>query len=274
MTSTDLYRRRPLALATAAWLVLSGGQGRGQPASPRQPTPATPGNNEVQPPADSTTEHELKLPGRTLRFSATAGLLRLSDQNQTPHADIAFIAYQLESNTRSSRPVTFVFNGGPGHASGWLNVGAIGPWRIPLAGEASVPSGSAEPLPNADTWLDFTDLVFIDPAGTGYSRIIATDEAVRRRLWSMEGDIQSLAEIIRRWLDQNDRIVSPKYILGESYGGFRAPRLARELQSKRSVRPRRPDFRVWEWGQGVFRRRAEGLAKFCGGQIFRGGHPS
>ncbi len=90
-------------------------------------------------------------------------------------------------------------------------------------------------MPNAETWLDFTDLVFIDPPGTGYSRILAKGDDARRRLWSVTGDIDALAEVIRRWLDQADRIVSPKYILGESYGGFRGPRLARALQSDQGV---------------------------------------
>ena len=90
-------------------------------------------------------------------------------------------------------------------------------------------------MPNAETWLDFTDLVFIDPAGTGYSRVLASSPDARRRLWSVEGDIEYLAEAIRRWLDRFDRNVSPKYLLGESYGGFRVPRLARELAANQGT---------------------------------------
>ena len=90
-------------------------------------------------------------------------------------------------------------------------------------------------MPNAETWLDFTDLVFIDPAGTGYSRALASSPDARRRLWSVEGDIEYLAEAIRRWLDRFDRNVSPKYLLGESYGGFRVPRLARELAANQGT---------------------------------------
>lgn len=182
-------------------------------------------------PADVTTHHTLELPGRTLRFSATAGAIRLSDDKGAPRADIAFIAYQLEDADPRTRKVTFVLDGGPGSASGWLQVGAVGPWRIPLGGEATAPSASPAPIPNAETWLDFTDLVFIDPADTGFSRVLTTNEEARRRLFSVEGDIAYLAETIRRWLDRFDRSVSPKYVLGESYGGFRAPRLARELAS-------------------------------------------
>lgn len=186
-------------------------------------------------PAEQTTHHVLELPGRTLKFTATAGAIRLSNDANEPQADLAFIAYQLEGADRATRPVTFAFNGGPGMASGWLQVGAIGPWRIAIGGANGVPSGSPQPQPNADTWLDFTDLVFIDPPGTGYSRILGKGDAARHRLWSVNGDIDVLAEAVRRWLDHAGRIVSPKYILGESYGGFRGPRLVRSLQSDYGV---------------------------------------
>jgi carboxypeptidase C (cathepsin A) len=186
-------------------------------------------------PADSTTHHSLDLPDRRLQFSATAGAIRIPDDKDAPLADIAFIAYQLDGAERRGRNVTFVFNGGPGFASGWLHVGAVGPWRIPIGGDATVPSASPDPVPNADTWLDFTDLVFIDPAGTGFSRVLDSSEAARRRLWSVDGDISYLAETIRRWLDRFERGISPKYILGESYGGFRGPRLARELANNQGT---------------------------------------
>jgi carboxypeptidase C (cathepsin A) len=186
-------------------------------------------------PPDQTTRHTLELPGRALKFDATAGAIRLSNDENVAQTDVAFDAYQLDNADHRTRPVTFVFNGGPGMASGWLQAGAVGPWRISIGGAAGIPSASPEPFPNADTWLDFTDLVFIDPPGTGYSRIVAKGDEARRRLWSVKGDIDTLAEVIRRWLDRNDRIVSPKYILGESYGGFRGPRLARALQSDHGV---------------------------------------
>jgi carboxypeptidase C (cathepsin A) len=205
-------------------------------APPAHPMPPTP-----KPlPAAVTTHHTLvlpdgNLPGRTLNFTATAGAIRLSDDKGTPRADIAFIAYQLDGTEARSRKVTFVLNGGPGFASAWLQLGAVGPWRIPLGGDATVPSASPEPLPNAETWLDFTDLVFIDPADTGFSRALTTNDDARKRLFSVDGDIAYLAEAIRLWLDHYNRDVSPKYLLGESYGGFRAPRLARELASVQGV---------------------------------------
>jgi carboxypeptidase C (cathepsin A) len=186
-------------------------------------------------PADITTHQVLALPGRELRFTAAAGSIRLRDAKDAPLTDVAFIAYQAEAADAATRPVTFVFNGGPGMASAWLQMGAVGPWRVHIDPATDGPSTSAEPITNTDTWLDFTDLVFIDPPGTGYSRIITTDADARRHLWSVGGDIDALAETIRRWLDRTGRNVSPKYILGESYGGFRGPRLVRRLQSNEGV---------------------------------------
>ncbi len=186
-------------------------------------------------PADVVTHQSLQLPDRLLRFAATAGSIRLRDGKDAPLTDIAFIAYQADGADVATRPVTFVFNGGPGMASAWLQMGALGPWRVRIDGATDGPSVSAVPVPNADTWLDFTDLVFIDPPATGYSRIVTSDADARRRLLSVNGDIDALAEVVRRWLDRNNRTVSPKYIVGESYGGFRGPRLARALQSDQGI---------------------------------------
>ncbi|MDR3538466.1 MAG: hypothetical protein P4L71_18365 [Acetobacteraceae bacterium] len=205
------------------------------PASERSSPPAEaarPPADANRLPADATTHQTIDLPGRTLRFTATAGAIRLADEHGAPQADVAFIAFQQEDADHHTRPVTFVFNGGPGMASGWLNVGAVGPWRVKLV---SQPSASPDPQPNAETWLDFTDLVFIDPPGTGYSRVLATGDEARRRIWSVDGDIALLAETVRRWVDRNDRSLSPKFILGESYGGFRGPRLVRRLASEEGV---------------------------------------
>ena len=145
-------------------------------------------------PADVTTHQALALPGRELKFTATAGSIRLRDGKDAPLTDIAFVAYQKEGADIATRPVTFVLNGGPGMASAWLQMGAVGPWRVRLDPATDGPSATAVPIPNADTWLDFTDLVFIDPPGTGYSHILTTDAEARRHLWSVGGDIDVLAE--------------------------------------------------------------------------------
>jgi carboxypeptidase C (cathepsin A) len=187
-------------------------------------------------PAAATTSHTIELPGRSLRFKATAGPIRLSDaESLAPLADIATTAFILEGADSAKRPVTFVINGGPGAASAWLDLGAIGPWRLPLDRASPSPSASPAAIDNADTWLDFTDLVFIDPPGTGYSRILAKGDETRRHFYSINGDIEALAVTIRKWLATNKRLDSPKFIVGESYGGFRAPKLARRLQDEEGI---------------------------------------
>jgi carboxypeptidase C (cathepsin A) len=186
-------------------------------------------------PPDSTTKQTLALPGRTLAFTATAGSIRLFDDKGEPQADLAYTSYQLDGADARTRPVTFLFNGGPGAASAWLQFGDAGPWRLAFSGDAASSSASPELLPNAETWLDFTDLVFIDPVGTGYSRFVATGDDVRKRLFSVDGDVSSLSVMIRRWLEKHDRLLSPKYVAGESYGGIRGPKIVRNLQTQQGV---------------------------------------
>ncbi|MGA2794278.1 MAG: peptidase S10 [Roseiarcus sp.] len=186
-------------------------------------------------PPDSATEHTLALPGRTLSFKATAGTIKLIDGKGEEQADVAYVAYQLDGAPAPGRPVTFVFNGGPGAASVWLHLGALGPWRLPMKDGTINPSAAPALVDNDDTWLDFTDLVFVDPPGTGYSRIVASGDEARKRLWSVNGDIEALSVVVRRWLAANERLASPKFIVGESYGGFRGPRLAKALATEQGV---------------------------------------
>ncbi|MGA9868417.1 MAG: septum formation initiator [Acetobacteraceae bacterium] len=217
---------------TALWLLLAltlpaAAQDRAQ--VPRQ----------MRLPSPSVTHHMLDLPGRQLRITATAGGIVVPDATGAPQAEVAYIAYALDGADPHRRPVTFVFNGGPGFASAWLQLGAVGPWRLRMGGpgdeQDGIPSAQPDLLPNAETWLDFTDLVFIDPVGTGYSHIVAGGADARKRLWSVNGDIAYLAETVRRWLAGAGRVASPKFLLGESYGGFRVPRLARALQEDEGI---------------------------------------
>ncbi|MCW3477453.1 S10 family peptidase [Limobrevibacterium gyesilva] len=227
-------RRIPIQLLPLLAACLLAGGARAQ-APPPQPASAAAPATAARLPPDATTRHTLDLPDRTLRFTATAGSVTLATAQGTPQAAIAYIAYQLEGADPQTRPVTFAINGGPGAASTWLHLGLLGPWRMKMDAQAAAPSAPAVAEPNALTWLDFTDLVFIDPVGTGYSRFLAGGEDVRKRLWSIRGDIDSLAETIRRWLDQNRRLASPKFLVGESYSGFRGPRLVRALSSAQGV---------------------------------------
>jgi carboxypeptidase C (cathepsin A) len=207
----------------------AGAGGRGTTA----PSPAAAEQHRLPP--DSTTKQTLALPGRTLDFTATAGSIRLFDDKGEPQADIAYTAYQLDGAEQRTRPVTFIFNGGPGAASAWLQFGNAGPWRVAINADAVTSSASPDLLPNAETWLDFTDLVFIDPVGTGYSRFVATGEDVRKRFFSIDGDVNSIALTIRRWLEKSDRLLSPKFVAGESYGGIRGPKIVRELQTRQGI---------------------------------------
>ena len=206
-----------------------GGADRGAPSN------SASASEQHRLPPDSTTRQTLALPGRILEFTATAGSIRMFDQKGEPQADIAYTSYQLDGVDRVNRPVTFLFNGGPGASSAWLQLGSAGPWRIALGSEGAVSSASPELVPNAETWLDFTDLVFIDPVGTGYSRFVATGDDVRKRFFSVDGDVSAIALVIRRWLEKHDRLLSPKYVVGESYGGIRGPKVVHELQTEQGV---------------------------------------
>ena len=212
------------------------GQKGGRGGGAQSTTPASPSAAELHRlPPDSTTGQTLELPGRTLNFAATAGSIRVFDGKGEPLADIAYTSYELDGADRATRPVTFLFNGGPGASSAWLQFGAAGPWRLPLDGEGLSPSASPEVKPNAETWLDFTDLVFIDPVSTGYSRFVASGEDARKSFYSVDGDVNSIALVIRRWLEKHDRLTSPKYVAGESYGGIRGPKVVRQLQLQHGV---------------------------------------
>lgn len=184
-------------------------------------------------PPDVTTDHVLELSGRSLRFKATAGSLPLVDQNGAVQAEIAYVAYRLEGQDATNRPVTFAVNGGPGASSAYLHLLVAGPWRLPLEQKAISPSASPLIAPNEQTWLDFTDLVFIDPVGAGYSRAATPEKA--REYYSVETDISALSAVVARWLRENDRMASPKFFLGESYGGFRGPLLAETLATETGI---------------------------------------
>jgi len=207
-------------------------QAQGQQQEARRPQ--APARNTQALPPESVTRHSLELPGRTLSFTATAGHLTLTDQQGAPQAEIGFVAYTRDDADPANRPVTFAVNGGPGASSAYLHLLAIGPWLLPMNQTAISPSAPTALAPNAETWLDFTDLVFIDPPGTGYSRVVGGDQ-VRERFYSVGGDIEGLAAFVMRWLKEKNRLTSPKFFVGESYGGFRGPLLAQKLQSDQGI---------------------------------------
>lgn len=180
-------------------------------------------------PGDAVTEHSLDAGGRALAYVATAGTFSLYDQSGQRSAAIFYTAYTLKGAAAGTRPVTFVFNGGPGAASAYLHLGLVGPRSVSFGPDG----GGARLGDNPDTWLAFTDLVLIDPVGTGWSRAAKPDKA--GDFWSVRADAQSIAKVIALYVARNSRTDSPKYLLGESYGGFRALKVARALQQDQGI---------------------------------------
>jgi carboxypeptidase C (cathepsin A) len=171
------------------------------------------------------THHSITVRGKTLNYTATVAQMPLKDAAGETEAHIFYMAYTLDgANDSARRPVTFCFNGGPGSASMWVHMGGMGPRSPRLEANGSMPPPPYEIKDNQDTWLDMTDLVFIDPVGTGYSRAKNVD--VARRMNSVTGDIQSVGEFMRLYVTRNSRELSPLFIAGESYGTFRAAGLA------------------------------------------------
>jgi carboxypeptidase C (cathepsin A) len=173
--------------------------------------------------------------GKTLNYTATVGALPVLDERGRKVAEVVYTAYTLDGPRDPRRPVTFAFNGGPGAASVYLNLGAIGPKRVQFGAAGDSPSDATGMVDNAGTWLDFTDLVFIDPVGTGFSHAFLPDDQAKGRFFTVKGDIDYLSRIVFDWLVKNERMGSPKYVVGESYGGFRAPRIAHTLQTDLGV---------------------------------------
>jgi carboxypeptidase C (cathepsin A) len=186
-------------------------------------------------PAPVTTRHEISVGDGTLAFEAVAGAITLVSPTGRDEADIGYVAYLAETEGNTGRPVTFAVNGGPGAASAYLHLGVLGPWRLPMDGTSISPSQSIALETNPETWLAFTDLVFVDPVGTGFSRLVEPDDRLRGRYLSIDGDVDALADFVVRWLTQAGRLASPKYFIGESYGGFRGPHLAETLQTEHGV---------------------------------------
>jgi carboxypeptidase C (cathepsin A) len=181
----------------------------------------------------SVTRHSIQIHGKKLNYTATAGSIRLKDEAGKPKAGIFFVAYVKDNEEQKSRrPITFAFNGGPGASSIFLHLGALGPKRALLGDEKALPP-PYKLVTNEYTWLDFTDLVFIDPVGTGYSRPAPGIDS--KEFYGVKGDIQSVGEFIRIYLTRFQRWLSPKFIAGESYGTTRAAGLSGYLQNKLGI---------------------------------------
>ena len=204
-------------------------------AKPATDAEAKPAEKEKEP-VLSVTEHKLMLGGKTISYKATAGYMAMKDaKNEKTKANIFFVAYTklpVDGDTvdLARRPVTFSFNGGPGSASIWLHMGALGPKRVLMTdkGESLPPPyGMSD---NEHSWLDATDLVFVDPVSTGYSRAASGEDA--KQFHGYEEDIASVGDFIRLYTTRNQRWSSPKFLVGESYGTTRAAGLSDYLQQR------------------------------------------
>ena len=183
-------------------------------------------------PDDKTIHQSIQLHGKALSYDATVGKIPVRDAKGKIIAEVVYTAYTEPG--AANRPVTFAFNGGPGAASVFLNMGAIGPKHLQFGDQGDAPS-DLKVSDNASTWLDMTDLVFIDPVGTGFSRAEEPKDKVKKDFYSTEADISYLSRIVYDWLVKYGRLSSPKYLVGESYGGYRAPRIALKLQTRMGV---------------------------------------
>ncbi|HXF42104.1 MAG TPA: hypothetical protein VNK26_00045 [Pyrinomonadaceae bacterium] len=173
------------------------------------------------------TKHSIRIGSRQLNYTVTTGLMPIRNpQSDEIEANIFYIAYTLD-DAPPNRPLMFSFNGGPGSSSVWLHLGALGPKRVKMMDDGMMPPPPYKLVDNEDTWLVDTDLVFIDPVGTGYSR--ATKREFAQKFFSVNGDIESVGEFIRMYLGRFKRWSSPLFLVGESYGTTRASGLSNHL---------------------------------------------
>ncbi|KCZ55470.1 hypothetical protein HY29_12160 [Hyphomonas beringensis] len=209
----------------ALCLVVSSGQAFAQDA-PKDSKEAA----EIPEPSVFASEHSLRLNGANIKYKTVASETYLRDDKDEPTASIFSVSYVRDGlSDATKRPVTFVFNGGPGSASLWLHMGAFGPKQVITPSDAK--GVGAPPYTirdNQNSLLDVTDLVFIDPVGTGYSRPLGDTEG--KEFYGVNEDAESIAEFIRLWLTENGRWNSPKFLAGESYGTTRAAALTEKLQ--------------------------------------------
>jgi carboxypeptidase C (cathepsin A) len=216
-----------LALALQLSAQQPGGRGRGgnTPTAPQTEAAKPETTKPLVEEKSIVTKHEMRLNGRTLNYTATTGMMPIKNQQGEIEANLFYVAYSLDGvSDVTKRPLMFSFNGGPGSASVWLHMGCIGPKRVKMNDDGGLPAAPYQLVDNDQTWLDQTDLVFVDPVGTGYSR--AANETLRHRFNGLQGDIQSVGEFIRLYLTRNERWSSPLFLVGESYGTTRAASLS------------------------------------------------
>ena len=200
---------------------------------------------EHEPPTGAETTATWTGGGAPIDYMASAQWLVLR-KKEKPAAEIFSVSY-VAAGGDHDRPVTFVFNGGPGASSAYLHMGAVGPQRVAFPSDGSLPEMPPRLVQNEASWLAFSDLVFVDPVGTGFSRVIEDEKSGEakdkkdddpsdpKEYFGYKRDLESLCEFMGRWLSGHDRWGSPVFIAGESYGGYRVGRLARTLQESAGI---------------------------------------
>jgi carboxypeptidase C (cathepsin A) len=200
------------------------------PTDAKSASDQKPSENPVPKEQSSVTDHTIHLDGQTVSYKATASTILLKNEKDEPTAAIFSVAYtRSDMKDVHQRPIAFLYNGGPGSASVWLHMGAFGPRRVVTPNAESAPPPPYQVEDNANSLLDKTDLVFIDPVGTGYSR--AVGKAQDKDFWGIDADVKSFAQFMNIYVTRNNRWNSPKFLIGESYGTFRSAALSNYLQS-------------------------------------------
>lgn len=180
---------------------------------------------------DAVTHHHITLNGRPLNYTARAGTITLRNGSDQPTARVFYTAYTVDGANASSRPVTFMYNGGPGSSTMWLRMGSVGPVRVQTADDGRLTGPPPyRLLVNRYTLLDRSDLVFIDMPGSGFGRIIGA--GTRDDFWGVDQDADAFAQFIQRYITQFGRWNSPRFLFGESYGTMRSAVLAKVLQDR------------------------------------------
>ncbi len=187
--------------------------------------------SEIPKPIQVVTQHSITIDGQQIRYTATTGTMLLKDENDKPIALFGFTAYTKDGvSDPSTRPITFAYNGGPGSSSIWLHMGALGPKRVVLNDPHATSPAPYKMEDNKNSILDVTDLVMIDPVGTGFSKPVG--KAKGSDFWGVDQDIKSVSEFIFQYVRKNDRWNSPKFLFGESYGTTRSAGIADYLYER------------------------------------------
>jgi carboxypeptidase C (cathepsin A) len=218
-----------------AVLIAAAGQGMFAQAPAAPPAPAKP-KVEIAGTAEekiAQTPHTLRMDGRDIKYTATTGTLPIRLDDGAVAARMFFVAYTRDGENAKTRPVSFLYNGGPGAATIWLHMGSFGPKRAAMGDDGLQPAPPYRLVDNEHSLLDVTDLVFVDAIDTGYSRVVA--DVDNKQFHGVKGDLRAFGEFINNYLGAYSRFASPKYLIGESYGTIRSAGLAEELQRRHGV---------------------------------------